>query len=617
MKLSSLLHTALPIKKVGRGLLLPCGRGLGLFLLFLSLPSMAQDVIEEGPTMGWSSWNTFGLNINENLIRQQATAMVSKGLKAVGYQFINIDDGYFGGRDKQTGQLLIHPTRFPNGLEGIVKFIHSKGLKAGIYSDAGRNTCGSMFGGDAIGKGVGLYEHDQQDADFFFKELGFDFIKVDFCGGSYYHNEDHLVLNERERYTAIAKAIENTGRTDVRMNACRWAYPGTWVSDVAFSWRTTGDINCSWGSIRDIIKENLYLSAYCHDGHYNDMDMLEVGRSLSVEEDKTHFGMWCIMSSPLLIGCNMSDINSTALNLLKNKDLIALNQDPLHLQAYVCQRTEEGCYVLVKDVEELNGPKRAFAVYNPTDEEQTVTVDFATMDLGGIVTLRNCFTRRAAGTAEGSFDVKVPAHGTAIFTATATERLERTLYEAETAYIGNYQELQNNQSLPSGAPNDDASFCSGGCKVGWLGRSADNYLEWRNVYSLTGGTYNLTFGFNSGEARTMQLYVNGKRVQNLTGLNSGSWNKVGTRTVKVKLNAGQNIIRLTNTSAWMPDMDYMRVELIEADGISDLPAAPSSLQNTPSTKFYDLSGRPLSKRQLTARGRKSIVVTRDHRKVVK
>ena len=213
--------------------------------------------------MGWSSWNTYGVGISESLIKRQAYAMVTTGLKNVGFDHINIDDGYFGGRDKATGQLLIHPTRFPNGLKGVVDYIHSKGLKAGIYSDAGRNTCASMFGGETLGKGVGLYEHDQQDMDYFFKELGFDFIKVDFCGGSPGHNEDHLYLDEKQRYTAIAQAIKNTGRTDVRMNACRWDYPGTWIDDVAFSWRTTGDINDSWNSIKGILAQNLYLSAYC------------------------------------------------------------------------------------------------------------------------------------------------------------------------------------------------------------------------------------------------------------------------------------------------------------------------------------------------------------------
>ena len=578
----------------------------------LPSPLSAQSADNETPTMGWSSWNTYGVNINETLIKQQATAMVNKGLKAVGFQYINIDDGYFGGRD-ETGKLKIHPTRFPKGLKGIVDYIHGKGLKAGIYSDAGRNTCGSMFNGDVTGKGVGMYEHDQQDADFFFKELGFDFIKVDFCGGSPGHNEDHLYLNERERYTAIAQAIRNTGRTDVRMNACRWAYPGTWINEAAVSWRTTGDINCSWGSIKGIIKENLYLSAYCYDGHYNDMDMLEVGRSLSVEEDKTHFGMWCIMSSPLLIGCDITSINSTALALLKNKDLIALNQDPLHLQAYVCQNDND-CMVLVKDIEERFGLKRAFAVYNPTDEQKAVTVDFAKMDLGGTVELRDCFKKRAAGTAEGTFEVKLPAHATAIYTATAEQRLERTLYEAETAFIGNYQEVENNQALPSGI-YDDASYCSGGCKAGWLGRSDDNYLEWRNVYSRSGGRYRLTFGYVSGEARSMQLSVNGEHIQNISSLNSGGWNRVSTRSVTVQLQPGTNTIRLSNATAWMPDIDYLKIQCLETDAIQEVfndngnenanGRAPSSMN------AYDLSGKPASKTSTPGirivRGRKVVV----------
>ena len=364
-------------------------------LLFIVVAFLFTTTLsaQNGPTMGWSSWNTYGVNINENLIKRQADAMVSKGLKDVGFDHINIDDGYFGGRDKTDGHLLIHKTRFPNGLKPIVEYIHSKGLKAGIYSDAGRNTCGSMFNGDATGKGVGLYEHDQQDANYFFNDCGFDFIKVDFCGGSYYHNEDHLVLDEQQRYTAISQAIKNTGRTDVRMNACRWAYPGTWVSDVAFSWRTTGDINNSWGSVKDILAENLYLSAYCHDGHFNDMDMLEVGRSLSVEEDKTHFGMWCIMASPLLIGCDMTNIKSQTLTLLKNKELIALNQDPLYQQAYVAGLTN-GCHILVKDIETLNGTKRAFALYNPNDDARSATIKFSQIDLAGKVQLRDVFQKK-------------------------------------------------------------------------------------------------------------------------------------------------------------------------------------------------------------------------------
>ena len=560
------------------------GRGLGRLFVVVALLVSAISNAQNGPTMGWSSWNTYGVNINEALIKRQADAMVSKGLKQAGYDHINIDDGYFGGRDKKTGQLLIHSTRFPNGLKGIVDYIHGKGLKAGIYSDAGRNTCGSMFNGDVTGKGVGLYEHDQQDADFFFKELGFDFIKVDFCGGSYYHNEDHLVLDEQARYKSIAEAIKNTGRTDVRMNACRWAYPGTWINDAAFSWRTTGDINNSWNSVRDIIAENLYMSAYCYDGHYNDMDMLEVGRSLSTEEDKTHFGMWCIMSSPLLIGCDMSNINTTALNLLRNKDLIALNQDSLHLQAYVAGMNN-GCHILVKDVEKLNGTKRAFALYNPNDVAKKVTLAFKNIDLGGAVQLRDVFQKKNLGAYTETFEVNIPAHGTRIYVAEAETRLERTRYEAETGFISDYQEIKNNQSEKTGIYEPDANG-SAGYKATWLGCSEKNDLLWRDVYSQEGGEYKLTIGYLSAENRNITVSVNGTKVQTVT-VNSGGWGTVGRKIVNIKLQQGQNTIRLSNPTAWMPNIDYIEV-------VPVVPAAiEATMQETDSRQqAYDLQGRP-------------------------
>ncbi|MBR7031482.1 MAG: alpha-galactosidase [Prevotella sp.] len=566
--------------------------------LFMTASAAGQ----EGPTMGWSSWNSFGVNIDESLIKKQADAMVSKGLKDVGFDHINIDDGYFGGRDKSDGHLLIHPSRFPNGLKVVADYIHEKGLKAGIYSDAGHNTCGSMFNGDVTGKGVGLYEHDQQDADFFFKECGFDFIKVDFCGGSYYHNEDHLVLDEQQRYTAIAQAIKNTGRSDVRMNACRWAYPGTWIDGVAFSWRTTGDINSSWGSVKGILAENLYLSAYCSKDHYNDMDMLEVGRSLTTEEDKTHFGMWCIMNSPLLIGCDMRNIKTTTLNLLKNKELIALNQDPLYQQAYVAGLVN-GCHLLVKDLEQLNGIKRAFAVYNPNDEAKTVTVLFKDIDLAGTVKLRDVFQKQDVGEMTDSYEVKVPAHGTRIYMAEAETRLERTRYEAETGYISVYQEIKNNQAEKTGI-YEAADFCSAGYKVGWLGQSEKNDLLWRNVYSNNGGEYQLTIGFISGENRNITVSVNGEKVKTISA-NSGGWQKVGTKTVTIQLQKGQNTIRLSNATNWLPDIDYIELLSTASSAIH-----PISMQSQEDDTLYDLSGRKITNPQ------KGIYIN-NHRKVLK
>ena len=522
------------------------------FALLVGCGAFAQ----EGPTMGWSSWNTFGVNISENIIKKQADAMVSKGLDKVGYKFINIDDGYFGGRDKTTGQLLIHPTRFPHGMKTVVDYIHGKGLKAGIYSDAGHNTCGNYYNGDVIAKGVGLYEHDQQDADFFFKELGFDFIKVDFCGGDGPQNSERLTLDEQERYTAISKAIENTGRTDVRLNVCRWDYPGTWVHDVAFSWRTTHDIYDGWASVKGILSENLYLTAYAYDGKFNDMDMLEVGRSMTAEEDKTHFGMWCFMNSPLLIGCDLTKIRTSALELLKNEDLIALNQDKLFYQPYVAKKLN-GCYVLVRDIEELNGKRRAFAIYNPEDAQRHLKVNFADLQLGGSVSLRDAFAQAELGSFEESLDVTVPAHGTRIYIADAEERLERVRYEAECAYISDYQEIRNNQSERTGV-YENADFCSNGAKAGWLGYSEKNDLIWKNVYVENDGEYKLTIGYISGENRNITLHVNDAKIQTFS-VNSGGWQTVGRRTINVQLQKGWNKVRLSNSSNWMPDIDYIEV----------------------------------------------------------
>lgn len=510
---------------------------------------------QDRPTMGWSSWNTFALNISESVIKKQASAMRTQGLLKAGYNHINIDDGYFGGRDAETGQLLIHPTRFPNGLKPVVSYIHKLGMKAGIYSDAGYNTCGSYHGGDKDGVGVGLYKHDQQDCDFFFKECGFDFIKVDFCGGDPIHNADKLDLDEKARYTEIAAAIANTGRDDVRLNICRWAYPGNWAHDISTSWRTTGDINASWGSVKSIINENLYLSAYCYGGHYNDMDMLEVGRGLSAEEDRTHFGMWCIMSSPLLIGCDMSKLGSTTLALLKNAELIELNQDQLCIQAYVAQH-EGDTYVLVKDLYQLYGTTRAVALYNPSDKVANMSVKFTDLDLDGIVEVRDLYNKKDLGEMENELSVKVPAHGTRIYKLTAQKRLERNLYEAETAYLSKYQEIFNNSAFKSAIYESNAA-CSGGAYVGWLGAEAENDLQWRNVYSDKGGEYAMTINYLSGETRNMTVQVNGRDVQTLQ-CNSGGWGTVASKTFKVNLSQGENVIRLyTKTSAWMPNVDCM------------------------------------------------------------
>lgn len=520
-------------------------------ILYVALTVAMAVNAQRTPTMGWSSWNTFALNISESLIKQQADAMHQTGLQEAGFQYVNIDDGYWDGRGED-GKLRLNMKRFPNGMRPLVDYIHSLGLKAGIYSDAGDNTCGSG-NRHAWGCGVGFAGHEDEDCRLYFGDWDFDFIKVDYCGGI------HMGLDERQQYTKISNAIKNSGKKDVVFNICRWAYPGNWVAEISDSWRTTGDIYDAWKSVKNILAENLYLSAYCHDGHYNDMDMLEVGRSMTQTEDETHFGMWCIMSSPLLIGCDMATLKDKpqTLALLCNRDLIALNQDPLHLQAYIADKQGE-CYILVKDIKQLNGRERAVAIYNPSDEQQTVELDMKTIGLGGTVSLYDCIRQTDFACDKESASVTIPAHGTKIFRAKGKKRLERTRYEAETAWLSAYQELRNNQAEITAVYTADNN-ASGGFKAGYLGMRAENDLQWRNVVTRKAGKRQLTFRCFCGEKRSMELEVNGQHVKTLN-VGGTDWSQPQYVTVEAHLKEGNNVVRLYNATAWMPDIDVMTIE---------------------------------------------------------
>ncbi|MBO4592619.1 MAG: alpha-galactosidase [Bacteroidaceae bacterium] len=568
-------------------------KSLILSVALIAVGAVAQTT-KDGPTMGWSSWNTYGININENLIRVQADNMVSKGLLDAGYRYINIDDGYFGKRDETTGQLLTHPTRFPNGLKDLVDYIHGKGLRAGIYSDVGINTCGSEGSGDPWGIGSGMYNHQDQDMKWWFDELGFDFIKVDFCGGRQLQEKDNT-LNDRVLYGLSLDAFENiakkTGRDSLRFNICRWSYPGTWAYGRAGSWRTTGDIYCAWESVRNIINANLYLSAFCCKGHYNDMDMLEVGRGMSTEEDRTHFSMWCLMNSPLLIGCDLASINKNALKLLTNAEFIAINQDTLYRQAYVVDN-QNGVYLLVRDIVSPYDTMRVAAVYNSTDEQVSYTMEFDKLELGGKVKIRSItYGVDLTQEYENGYTQKIPAHATRVFRLDAQERKERTNYEAETAFLSQYHE-----SGVSSASFSGSSGCSGGMKVGWLGSRPENDMQWRNVWSRDGGRYKMTVYYCTGQQRKFSVDVNGKFVKTFT-VNNGNWDTPASVNCEIELEPGENTVRLYNPDAWAPDIDRMTLELIEAptgiDRHSQNTKNPNADGSSKVGKVYDLQGRPV------------------------
>lgn len=523
------------------------------------------------PLMGWSSWNTFGCEISQDVIVGMAKTMATNGFKDAGYVYVNIDDGFFYGHD-ENGRLRFHPERFPNGMKGTVDGIHALGMKAGTYSDAGANTCGSM-GGDKGGIGAGLYGHDESDCRLHFNELGFDFIKVDYCGGR------RLFLEERKRFTEIANAIRATGRKDVRFNICRWAFPGTWAADIAESWRTTCDIRANWKSIRDIIAENLYLSAYAKPGHFNDMDMLEAGQikgavksafkshgdeGITPDEETAHFGMWCIMSSPLVLGNDLRIIPSATKKLVTNPYLIRMNQDPLGLQAYVVSRSGEA-YILVKDAGERFGKSRYVALYNAGDAEHEFCVRAKDLDLGGKIAAFDLAEMADVGEFEDETYVKVRPHAAKFYLFDAAERLDREIYEGETAYLTDYSEIDDSafgkveqSSLAQGrAYYRQTPGASGGVVAANAGGRETNDIIWKDVHVSEAGTYSLSFSCTAPENRLFYVEVDGGARQRLYYQNLKEC--FTEMALDAELSAGTHTVRIVNPYGKTPDIDFMRV----------------------------------------------------------
>lgn len=372
------------------------------FLMGYVLPLVSAQA--KPPIMGWSSWNHFRIHIDEKMIREQADAMVSSGLYNAGYRFVNIDDGYFKGRDGN-GNLLTDDKKFPSGMGALAAYIHSKGLKAGIYTDAGENTCGSIWDNDKNGIGVGIYGHIEQDCNLLFKQWKYDFLKVDWCGG------EKMKLDEQTEYTKIIDAVKAIDKSIV-FNVCRWQFPGEWAIKKADSWRISGDIRESFSSILKIIDLNAGLYKYASPGHYNDMDMLQVGRGMSYEEDKTHFSMWCMMNSPLLAGNDLRSMSKETLEILTNKELIDIDQDIAQVQARKIWK-EDNIEIWLKQLKKKG--QKAIAIMNRGGKD---TVFSLTPEKAGIKKsnrLRDLWLHKELGKAGTGKSITIPGHGIVVF----------------------------------------------------------------------------------------------------------------------------------------------------------------------------------------------------------
>ena len=346
---------------------------IGAMLTLMAMPLKAQkwEHLADTPQMGWSTWNKFQGNISEDIIKGIADAMAESGLRDAGYTYINIDDCWHGQRDAD-GFIQADPVKFPSGMKALADYVHSKGLKLGIYSDAGTGTCANMPG--SLG-------HEYQDA-LQYARWGVDYLKYDWCNTTN--------INPQGAYQLMSDALRASGRP-IFFSMCEWgnSKPWKWAREVGHSWRTTPDIWCNFDSLRvfeagysqfgvmQCIAFNDSLRQYAGPGHWNDPDMLEVGNGMTENEDRAHFTMWCMMASPLILGNDLRNMNDATKSIIMNKEMIAIDQDALGIQG-LHYMDRDGLQFWFKP---LTDGEWAFVILNPTANDIALELNWQDFNL--------------------------------------------------------------------------------------------------------------------------------------------------------------------------------------------------------------------------------------------
>ena len=365
--------------------------------------------------MGWNSWNTFTWDINEQLIRDVADKFVAEGYKEAGYEYIVIDDCWSLKQRDEKDRLVADPGKFPGGMKALSDYIHSKGLKFGMYSCVGTHTCAGF---------PGSFEHEFQDAESF-AEWGVDYLKYDYCYKPMQIPGDLL-------YKRMSLALKNCGR-DILFSACNWGSDNVyqWIRESgAHMYRSTGDIQDTWDSIKNLgmsqLDKGCYTGSFCH----NDMDMLVVGMhggsnndfirsnisGCSDTEYKTHFSLWSIMGSPLMMGCDIRNASQAAKDILMNRDIISINQDIECRGAYRIKPQPHWCnteesFILVKV---LTNGELAIGFFNLGDNEREMSLHFWDIGLpyatGISLSMYDCWGHKEIGVLKERYSPVVPAH---------------------------------------------------------------------------------------------------------------------------------------------------------------------------------------------------------------
>src|ERR1700761_4132944 len=354
------------------------------------------------PPMGWNSWNKFGCKgLNEKVVRETADTMVSSGMRDAGYQFVILDDCWQTGRDTN-GNIVADAERFPSGIKALADYVHSKGLKFGIYTDAGTMTCAKRLG--SIG-------HEYQDAKQY-ATWGVDYLKEDWCNTLSGQNSE-------SSYTLMRNALAESGRPIV-FSICEWGStkPWLWAGSIGNLWRATGDIQDCWDCKKDwggngvtqIIDQMNRLETYAGPGHWNDPDMLEVGNGgMTKEEYRAHFSMWALFSAPLLAGNDISSMTADTKEILLNKEVIAIDQDPLGRQGRRVKKTGD------QEIwsKQLQDGSRAVVLLNRGPAPTKIAVSWT--DIGYpdslSASVRNLWTANDLGKQTGAYSAEVPSHG--------------------------------------------------------------------------------------------------------------------------------------------------------------------------------------------------------------
>ncbi|MBB3695416.1 alpha-galactosidase [Sphingomonas sp. BK580] len=362
-------------------------------------PKRRPNGLAQTPPMGWNSWNKFACKVNEQTIRATADAIATNGMKAAGYEYVVIDDCWHGTRDAD-GFITEDRDRFPSGLKALADYVHGKGLKFGIYSDAGTKTCGGRPGSQG---------HEYQDA-LQYARWGVDYLKYDWCSTG--------VRNAEEAYALMSDALRASGRA-ILFSMCEWgnSKPWLWAANIGNMWRTTGDItdkwkgkhSYSWG-VSSIVDMNEPMWPYAGPGHWNDPDMLEVGNGgLTDEEYRSHFSLWAMMASPLIAGNDVAAMSQATRDILLNREVIAVDQDPLGVQGHRVRR--DG------DLEVWSKPLadggRAVTLWNRGETPARITAEWAALGLPASVKLkvRDLWAHRNLGSSSRQFASQVAPHG--------------------------------------------------------------------------------------------------------------------------------------------------------------------------------------------------------------